>query len=187
MSMIWIDTDGPKADIAAPTAEILGIPGWQPPWGWNFLRNLDPESKDRVKAAWRRPGFARTIPPVTGAVRAVRRLREEVDRRRLPVRIGVLTTPMLGALTWREDRLWWLGEHFGFAEGEVVFAYDKRPYGGRTLLDDKVDNVQGWEQAHGRPAYLWAPSADTHGHPRVVRDWDEGYEVLLAEALSSAT
>lgn len=179
MSVIYIDCDGPLSCLVGASRPYLPS-DWVPAPQWDFFSNLPREETDRVKSIWRQPGFARRVPVVEGAVESIRYLREQA-RSRL-IQIQILTTPLPRAPYWKEDRLWWLHPHFGFDPCEVVFAQDKRPHPGATLLDDHPENCEGWARAQGKRAWLFDSQNILPTHPHRVCGWGpDTVRILLEE------
>lgn len=137
-----------------------------------------------------RPGFARTLQPYPGAVDAVRELQKLGE-------VFVVTSPLWvhegeagrddqHGRTFCYDRVKWLGEHFGIDAKHVIFGYHKHLVEGSALIDDRVENVERWLEAHGgkrdTAAILWAQLYNEHGkqHPRMLRtnDWEDALTFL---------
>lgn len=180
--LIYLDVDGPLGCLKSASQNLFP-PGQSPANQWNFLSPLTQEEQDQIKTVWRRKGFARTIPPQEGAVESVRKLRERA--RQVGVYVQILTAPLTRAPFWREDRIEWVRQHFGFDSHDIIFADDKRPYPGATLLDDRIANCEGWSRAQGRPAWLFDPHQEHPHYPYRVEGWgEETVERLIETALT---
>lgn len=85
----------------------------------------------------RRPGFYRELEPITGAIRAIRRLRREYD-------VVVCTSPMSGVEeSCEQEKREWLDKHFDlkFAASAIV-TRDKTKVDGKVLIEDNPDVSQ---------------------------------------------
>lgn len=181
--LIYLDVDGPLGCLQSASRDLFP-PGTAPTNQWDFLSPLSREEQARVKSFWRKKGFARSIPPQTGAVEAVRMLRERAHQ--VGVYVQLLTAPLSKAPYWREDRIEWARHHFGFDPQDVIFADDKRPYPGATLVDDRLDNCEGWMKAQGRPAWLFDPHGEHPHYPHRIGGWGgEAVEKLIETALQT--
>lgn len=193
---ILVDVDGVLADFVGAFLDITNriagsslTPEAVTSW------NLDdiPEVAAHSEAIWKetgRPGFARNLKLFPGAVEAVEMLKSHGE-------VYLLTAPLWAhkehedilfhGQTFCYDRVKWAHENFGIPSKNVMFAYPKELVDGEMLIDDKVENIQGWLENHGRRpgrrAILWAQPYNTHGkgcHPRVTRtdSWADVNAVL---------
>lgn len=78
------------------------------------------------------------------------------------------TSPMK-VPNWCFDRQNWLKDRFGALAGKIVFTKHKFLVHGDILVDDKVKNIDSWQEAHpnGR-GILWTPSLQQAGQ----ESWD---------------
>lgn len=88
----------------------------------------------------KRDGFYRHLDVITGAVEAVRRLREQYD-------VVVCSAPLKGHNHAEDEKREWLAEHFDkdFAESAIITS-DKARVMGRVLIEDNpfIDRDANW-------------------------------------------
>ena len=99
--------------------------------------------KTEIIEALRSEGFYRNLDVITGAVRAVNRLRNEFNGN-----VYVCSAPMSGAETSITEKRDWLTEHFDedFAR-EAIITTDKTVVPGRIIVEDNPDIRGGmWQQ-----------------------------------------
>lgn len=97
-----------------------------------------PEKKDDIMAAMRSEGFYRNLDVITGAVRGIRRLREEFNGN-----VYVCSAPMAGLDSCETEKRDWLAEHFDdeFARNAIITP-DKTLVPGRVIVEDNP-NISG--------------------------------------------
>lgn len=97
-----------------------------------------------------RPGFYRDLDVITGAVRAVNRLRERFNDN-----VYVVTAPMAGAEGCEAEKREWLTKHFDqdFSDRAIVVP-DKTRILGRVLIED---NPHISRNAHWQPVMFDQP------------------------------
>lgn len=151
---ILLDVDGVTADFIARTfAELRSLGGpsltHAHVTSFDILGFMPPEFRDRVKAAWKAPGFCAGIPLIEGAAEGVRMLRELGD-------VIFVTSPMPTPY-WHWERHNWLKEHLSSDGIDVIFATKKEHVVGDVLIDDRVEHLLEWQKAHpqGTPV-LWS-------------------------------
>lgn len=90
---------------------------------------------DKMIEAMRSKGFYRHLDVITGAVRAINRLREEYDGN-----VYVCSSPMSGAEGCDVEKRDWLTEHFDedFAR-EAIIVPDKTKVLGRVIIEDNPE------------------------------------------------
>ena len=143
---------------------------------WDILKAIGLSHHDRYLAyeLMMRRGFSKGLEVLPGAQAAINKLRNSTD-------FYVVTTPMIGSRTWPFDREVWLQEQLGIEHYRVIHTYDKRPIDGTWLLDDKVENVVGWQnEGPGRKGILWERSWNKHQQydGMKVDCWEEVFEIV---------
>lgn len=138
---IGLDVDGVLADFLGHTIATLRRNGFDCPdregfTEWDIAPQLDPAAAVFIAKMWRRAGWCVSIPPLEGA----RAFVDEIRRRGF--RVVFITTPMLGAPAWMEERRSWLVDVMGAADREIVFTHQKDLVRTDRLLDDKFENVK---------------------------------------------
>ena len=58
------------------------------------------------------------------------------------------TSPWWSCVGWETARRAWLEEHFDATREQVVITTDKSILGGDVFIDDKPENVSGWQDAN---------------------------------------
>jgi len=142
---ILLDCDGVMGDLVTPLLEELNkrygteftkeqVDCWE-------LSDCLHMSKSRIFEVLQMPRFAATIPVMSGAKEVIRHLRSKHD-------VIVVTASVHTSETWCHDRIKWLYKHFGIHSKDVVFTHRKDLIPGDIFVDDKVENVQGWQSVH---------------------------------------
>lgn len=181
--VLLMDVDGVVADFVGGTFRLLRRMGGPDltgiDHGWQILDSIHPMFHRQVIDGWCRQGFCLELPEYPGAADAVRRLAEVVD-------LVFVTSVEFKSLYWVYERASWLAERFdefgllvcgGMGEGNAKRRVKRKALvDGDVLVDDKVENVVEWAEAHPEGwAFLWARSYnDVDGLPcNVIRtnDW----------------
>lgn len=107
------------------------------------------------------PGFSRHLKLMTGAVRAVNRLREEYDGN-----VYICSAPMKGAEHSETEKRDWLAEHYDdvFAR-EAIITANKAAVPGRVLVEDNPDVTGG----------IWRPIMFDHLYNRGATQYPRMY------------
>ncbi len=134
MSTVLIDKEATISDINRHIAnQLVGIPGLiidlENHRHQYFSPNYPPEFGAIIAEVYNRKGFIRSVPPVPGAILAVREMQFRGHE------VMVCTSPLLGNPYWEEETLAWIKEHFGNLE--VRIGPDKTIVPGDILIDDK--------------------------------------------------
>lgn len=149
--MIFLfDVDGVCGDMVGKILTELhqkfdhGIPRYED------IRNhdlLDPrksiltkEQLDFVHKLLVKEGFAANLELLDGCRDAIDTLRQHDHA------VKWLTAPYYWSKTWCYDRLLWLKRHFGADESDLIYAKDKSLVYGDVFVDDKISNVENWQQ-----------------------------------------
>jgi 5'-nucleotidase len=169
---LLIDCDGILADFDRHTEESVRKHGIELPKkrSWDIFEVLTPALKREVLNYWRMPGWARSMPVLPGAQRAIEQLQQIGE-------VYVVTSPMPRSTTWCHDREWWLDEHFGIDRKRIVFTPAKELIRGDMLLDDKPEHVIEWRKEFPDGLALfweheWARAVPTHGMAVRINAWD---------------
>jgi 5'(3')-deoxyribonucleotidase len=169
---ILCDVDGVFADFLGHTIFYLGdkAPGEEEFTSWNLLDHLSKEEAEFCNALWRLPSWCKDIPLLPGA---------QVAHKELAALGKVLwvTAPVRNSRYWHLERISWLEAHFGVDEDDVVFTHDKSHVWGDVIIDDRLENVEGWAKAHpaGLPI-LWDRPYNRSRTPEGihrVKTWEE--------------
>lgn len=122
--------------------------------------------KKEIFTALRSRGFYRDLDVITGAVRAVNRLREEYNGN-----VYVCSKPMNGLETCEAEKREWLEEYFDeeFARTAII-TDDKTTVPGRVIIEDNPDISGGMWQ----PVIFDQPYNRQAHHPRMYGWHDLG-------------
>jgi 5'(3')-deoxyribonucleotidase len=148
-----LDVDGVLADFVGPTLRELhrmGGPKMTPEdiKTWDLFCHIPVEWKDHLLAAWDAEGWCHSLPMLPGAAEGVQRLREaDADI--------VFATSPLKTIYWVEERIAWLGEHFGAKRDDIIFTSRKELLVGGMLIEDKLSTALEWSKTHNRSTALW--------------------------------
>lgn len=165
MSKILIDVDGVVADFTNTLLDELQVKN-PAPTKWNFIKELDTETKEEAEAILEDEEFWGGLPLIDGAKKAVRLLKAYGHD------IVWVTAPWTSCARWEEARRFWISEHFG--DDEVIVASDKSDVPGDIFIDDKPDNVRAWQKANpNKKAFIYDQpyNRDYHGAQRF--DWSK--------------
>ncbi len=170
------DCDGPLSMFTERTVELVQtrIPGWMPADEWAIDSNLSDEMRAWVKLQWKTRGFASSLMCVPGAAEAVRAVEEVAD-------VYIVTAPMDDSETWSWERVQWVKRHLGLDRTRIISAVDKHLVFGHVLVDDKVTNLQTWENhRRGRPL-LWYTDQNVKYHHTIggAAAWSEMLSLVL--------
>ena len=132
--------------------------------------------KAAAKALYHSERFFATLPPMEGAVEAVRRLAARGDR------VLFCTSPVLTSQHCAAEKYEWIIKHFGQAwAGRVIVTSDKTAVRGDVLIDDKPKIVGGCSAVWAQLLFD-APYNRTVTHlPRLSRwiDCESKLEAML--------
>lgn len=156
--IILIDQDGVLANYDTRLLEIVAeeIPGFMPlphehHTHFEIAKNYPAELWPLFEEITHRPGFYRSLPPIPGAIEALR----DLLARGYDVRI--CTAPKKRSRYCAQEKIEWVREHLGqeFAERTII-TRDKTLVHGDILVDDKPEvtgvRTPSWEHIlHDRP------------------------------------
>lgn len=165
VSRVLVDCDGVLAqfldhvlielnDILSTSHVIDDITQWEMYDALNVPEAVRRQVDDIVM----QPGFCACLPSIAGAREGLDALRDAGHK------VYCLTTPFKGS-HWMPERVHWLRKHMGFNRKEVIFCHAKELVQGDFLIDDKVENLQAWEDEQQFAKGL-GPSSETrlYGH-----------------------
>jgi 5'-nucleotidase len=177
----------------APTVVLLDMDGTIVDWDAGFLQAWGSRPVDRTKSyamedcvpsvhrndatnIFMTPGFFRNLPPVPGAVAAVRQME------RAGFQIWFCTSPILGHSTCCQEKLEWIQEHFGDAYVKrVILCQDKTTVRGDILIDDKP-HITGLHPPTWRQCLFDAPYNQCRSDLPRITEWSE-WEAPLKQLL----
>jgi 5'(3')-deoxyribonucleotidase len=138
---------------------------------WDIAKGfgLSPEQTKRMYAELNKPGVARRMTPLPGAIEGVQKLLNCPD-----LQVAICTAAMDTSPTWAHDRRKWVQDYLG--DVPVISTHDKWLCRGDFLIDDSHKNLVAWAK-FGPPGAMgvwWVPSATQPVPPRteVHQDWD---------------
>ena len=178
---VLLDCDGPLSDFEAKTIEWVrsfdAYRNWVPAATWDLDSNLPDDMREWLNEQWRGPGFAESLELVPGARRAVEVIEQVAD-------VYIVTSPMKRSRTWHYERTEWLVRRFDLSSRRVIFAEDKHLVFGHVLVDDKVSNLETWENHRRGKPLLWYTdrNVEKHGEMLGATSW-AGMLPLVLEAL----
>ena len=161
MSDILIDCDGVLADFMGRVYQIT-----EQETGHSYCHAdtkdywfNDSPDKDLFLDIMNRPGIYADLDVITGAVRAVNRLRERFD-------VQICSAPPKLSTTAEDEKREWLAKHFDkdFAESALI-TRDKHLAIGRILIEDNPDVVG--VRARWRPVIFDQPWNQNARAPRM--------------------
>ncbi len=171
---IVLDVDGPLTDFHAKARlHIMEEFGYDIPIqhfrNWDFTEVLESQvERDHMNGVIARPGFAISMIPIPSAVAAVRLMRE------LGHDILFATSPHLTSKTWKEEREWWLKQHFDAVDDEISHIHKKYFLGGDVFVDDKPSHVSAWSDHNpGKHGRLWRYFYNESSPLPFVSSWEE--------------
>lgn len=173
---ILVDVDGPMADFMSPALEAIfratgrRFTAADHTRGWDLFTGLglsDAEIKETFDVL-QQPGVCLGIPVVEGASDGVKELRKFAD-------VWAVTSPF-GGTHWMHERDAWLVRNLGFDKKHVLHVRGEAKHGvvGDMLVEDKIDTLVSWRDAHPRgvPVLFEYPYNRNHGWDGVsVPDW----------------
>lgn len=174
--LVWIDCDGPLADILQPTLRVVNthreakdLPLLRKAdvtdWDLFTCLNLSLIEELAVDQLWGEKGFCTRLPVVQGAKEALEELQTFCD-------VRIATTLHPDSPTWARDRLDWLREHFSIEPEKVVFLQDKSVLQGDLLIDDKPAHIE----AANIPALLYKMPYSPQG--KKAHTWPELVDIV---------
>lgn len=135
-----IDCDGVLADFVAHVLRLTGSDvAPEQMKTYDIFEVVGEEHQDFLLS---NPEFWRTLPVIPGAQEGVKAIRAEPD-----AEIVVVTSPWHSCKGWLEARCTWLKEHFGIEPADIISARRKELIRGDVLIDDRLKNVEAWQQA----------------------------------------
>lgn len=179
--LILLDQDGVLADF-----EHAFIDAWRkrhpdvPPVeyedrkSFQILDDYRPELREQAMAIYTAPGFIRDLPPVPGALEAVRELTA------LGMDLRICTSPLRQYENCVAEKFQWVERHLGRAFTErIVMTRDKTLVQGALLIDDKP-RIEGAARPRWRHILYDAPyNRHETGCPRLT--WANWRTVLAGE------
>ena len=138
--VLAMDADGVLVDFTTPALAYINSRGrhktLEQVTNWCVFDNdkaFEEEYKCEVVA---QPGFCRSMKAYPGAVEFARAAQEEDT-------LMIVTAPY-DVPHWYEGRRDWMVEHLGISRKNVCFLSRKEFFDSDILVDDKVENVEGW-------------------------------------------
>ncbi len=185
--LVLLDVDGVICNFtklyvrAAKKARVLPTDfdeEWHPDeWDIGNALNLTVDGKAEVHRVLSRSGAGLLgLEAYEGAIAGVKKIMLVAD-------VYFPTASFTESPTWEYDRRQWFKEHISEeASRRLIFTACKHIIDGNVLVDDKVENVVAWTNAHGYPAILWPHTYNENVPSNVFRaprrDWDWLYEMV---------
>ena len=179
--LILLDQDGVLADfeqgfLNAWRAQYPDIPPVEYPNRTSFyiLQNYPVELRARAEALYTAPGFIRNLPPVPGALEAVKELLA------LGMDIRICTSPLSQFENCVAEKYLWVEKHLGReATNRLILTKDKTLVQGDLLIDDKPE-ITGAARPTWKHLLYDAPyNQHVTGRPRLT--WANWRNVLAGE------
>lgn len=115
---------------------------------WETHKFVKPECGKHVYTILNRPGFFDYLPPIPGAVEAIKTLAQVHDVR--------FATHPPGADAAR-GKIEWIKRHFGWNQDHVFLCKDKSWIGADWLIDDCPYTIEKWANAGRNIATIYHP------------------------------
>lgn len=118
------------------------------------------------------PGVVSSIPEMKDAFKGIETLRKLG-------RVVALTSPHLGP-TWQYERSQALMMNFGFTKKDIIFCSDKKLVPGNVLIEDNLDNVNEYKEAHPNSVVFLIDAPYNQGNTQAIRvqNWQEIFNKL---------
>lgn len=179
--LILLDQDGVLADfehafLTAWKTQYPDIPPveYKDRTSFYILENYPPELRARAAAIYTAPGFIRNLPPVPGAIDAVKALLE------LGMDVRICTSPLSQFENCVTEKYLWVEKHLGReATNRLILTKDKTLVHGDLLIDDKPE-IQGAVRPHWKHIVFDAPY-NQHIADRPRLNWSNWRSVLAGE------
>lgn len=152
---ILLDVDGFLADFLGPFLEHANrVTGRNVRSDeitqWDILHAFSSDAHEVILKAAYQPGFCTSLPVLPGAKEGVAALRDFGQ-------VLAVTSPWASE-TWCFERTQWLRNELGFDKHDVLHVPGERKYlvHGDVFVDDKLETVIAWSEAHPEGlALLW--------------------------------
>jgi len=187
---VGLDADGVLRDFQSAMVEVINaalarahtVEEWTE-YEFEHAFALSPsERKLVVNAMLAERDFVRNMPALPHL---------DVEMLRNTATVYCVTAPWPHHPTWVADTYWWLREHFDFHHDNVLPVHDKWLINLDWLVDDKVKNLELWQQEHPKGhAVLWETRWNAHerwsgrrtNSTMVLQAWVEEHALELAGA-----
>lgn len=186
-----VDQDGPLADFDPHFHNRCREQGWYldcegaHDQTFRFATDHMPHEEQRLaaRAMVDTAGWFRELPVVEGAIEGLNRLAEVPNSE-----VWICTKPLEANATCRDDKAWWLEQHFGREwVDRLILAPDKSLVQGHLLLDDAPKPE--WSQRAS-----WVPvifpmnwnGAGSDWDGQIHWQWGDDIEILVDIAKSNA-
>lgn len=159
----WDEYLSEQADLVP---ELADFPR-QPERGWNDYNQTHPEHKKHVMKILMHPEFYENLPPLPGAIDAIREVVEDGHD------VSIVTTPWDSNPMGHQGKVRWVKKHLG-AEyvKRLVITRDKTQWVGDILIDDKPA-IKGKIVPFWRQIYFTQPYNEGLPGPR-IENWTDG-------------
>ena len=167
MLTLALDVDCVLADTRRHIVDVLGLTVDPTLPGPFEVEDWIPGHAERARAVMKTPHFWYTLPVMDGAQEGYQKFR---DRN---VDVTIVTAFYYGCPMWFDARLDWLAENFNIDAEHVIFARRKYKVEADRFVDDSLEKVVRWEQAHpnGRAYLFTAPHNALENRIQRV-DWE---------------
>lgn len=164
---IAIDMDGVMADVESKFIEWYERDYRKKILPSDLLNLPDPSV---IRGFVTSKGFFRSLPVMTGAVEAVRRLMEKYE-------VYIVSAAMEFPLSL-DEKLEWLNEHFPFIHWRnIIFCGDKSIINTDYMIDDHIKNLDPFK---GTTLMFNAYHNAHHTHHTRVNNWNDILHLLDA-------
>ncbi len=138
--ILALDGDGVLVDFTTPALKFINSHGrvktLADVTNWSVFDD-DEEFEELYKQeVVAQPGFCRNMQAYPGAVEFARAAQEEYD-------LMIVTAPY-DIPNWYEGRRDWMVDKLGISRKNVCFLSRKEFFDSDILVDDKVENIEGW-------------------------------------------
>jgi len=135
---------------------------------------VPPHLEEEARAVFHADGFFANLPPMPGAVAAVKRMAE------MGYKVMFCTSPVLTSGSCPSEKFEWIRKHFGAGwVGQIVMTSDKTVVRGDVLIDDKP-RITGSATPVWKQLMFAAPYNRSVTGVARLEAWDEWEEKLTA-------
>jgi 5'(3')-deoxyribonucleotidase len=138
MQNLYLNVDGVMADLIGATLKeynVIRKTSYTKDQIVNYSLAVCGLDIQLVNAIWGTRGFAWRLKPLSST------LRQDIAELRKRYNVFAVTQP---CKSWYVDRIYWLANHAGIEESDVIIMHNKHLLAPGVLVDDCVENVDAF-------------------------------------------